>query len=312
MEMQEVAIASTAPGLVSIVIPCYKGARYLSEAIESCLRQSYQNIEIIVVDDASPDNCAEIADGFARRDSRVRVIRRPVNGGVSRAFNSGFEVARGAYFSRLAQDDLFAEDAVPIMVRHLEAHRSVGLVYCDMQSIDEQGRLTERRPTLDAGEVLSDGGFLGFCVMWRKSVWDTVGGFDLTLDTAEDYEYWLRIQRHFPISKCPGVAPFFARDHDLRGSIQFACRQQIAVAFASARYCDSWLEARRLKSRGYFDAAYIHKRDRRFASALYHLALAAIYWPFDFRLYRCAVGVTANACVSRQRSLFKWSGGFRP
>jgi hypothetical protein len=81
------------PGLVSIVIPCYKGERWLGEAIESCLAQTYSPIEIILVDDASPDSCAAIAERYAEVDARVRVLRRPQNGGVSRAFNAGFEIA---------------------------------------------------------------------------------------------------------------------------------------------------------------------------------------------------------------------------
>jgi glycosyltransferase involved in cell wall biosynthesis len=89
-------------GLVSIVIPVYGGTRFLGEAIESCLAQTYRDIEIIVVDDASPDESAEIAEGYARRDARVRLVRRAINGGVSRAFNSGFDVARGEYLTRLA------------------------------------------------------------------------------------------------------------------------------------------------------------------------------------------------------------------
>src|SRR5438477_12732943 len=87
------------PGLVSVVIPCYNGAAFLAEAIESCLRQTYRDLEIIVVDDASPDHCAEIAGRYAAADSRVRVLRRARNGGVSSALNTGFRRARGEYFS---------------------------------------------------------------------------------------------------------------------------------------------------------------------------------------------------------------------
>src|SRR6059036_3925673 len=91
------------PGLVSVVIPCYGGARFLAEAIESCLGQTFGDREVIVVDDASPDASAEVAARYARADGRVRLLRRQTNGGVSKAFNTGFRRARGEYFSRLAQ-----------------------------------------------------------------------------------------------------------------------------------------------------------------------------------------------------------------
>src|SRR5262245_52586381 len=126
------------PGLVSIVIPCYNGARYVGAAIESCLRQTYSLLEVIVVDDASPDCCAEIADRYARQNGRVRVIRRGKNGGVSRAFNSGFRAARGEYYARLAQDDLFREDAIALLLQYLTDRPELGLVYADMQIVDEQ------------------------------------------------------------------------------------------------------------------------------------------------------------------------------
>jgi len=90
--------------LISIVIACYRGDRFLAEAIESCLKQTYQNCEIILVDDASPDRCAEIAEGYAQTDSRLRVVRHPTNGRASRAFNTGFESACGEFMTRLAQD----------------------------------------------------------------------------------------------------------------------------------------------------------------------------------------------------------------
>lgn len=107
--------------LVSIVIPCYKGSRFLAKTIESCLGQTYRDIEVIVVDDKSPQNDAEIADSYAAKDSRIRVVRRERNGGVSRAYNSGYAIARGEYFTRLSQDDLFREDAIEIMLKHLQS-----------------------------------------------------------------------------------------------------------------------------------------------------------------------------------------------
>src|SRR5262249_36647073 len=120
-------------GMVSIVIPCYKGERFLAEAIESCLRQTYEPPEIIIVDHASPDSCAAIAARCAERDGRVRLVRREANGGVSRAFNTGFEAARGEFFTRLAQDDIFEPDAVARLVTGLRSGGpDAGLAYCDV------------------------------------------------------------------------------------------------------------------------------------------------------------------------------------
>src|SRR5262245_36403861 len=129
--------------LVSIVIPCYRGAQYLPKAIESCLAQTYRNIEIIVVDDKSPDNCAEIAEGYARKDSRIRVIRHERNTGVAGGFNTGFHAAKGEIMTRLAQDDLFEPDAVAVLLNFLQENPEVAFVYGHMRLIDGKGDLIE-------------------------------------------------------------------------------------------------------------------------------------------------------------------------
>jgi len=283
------------PGLVSIVIPCYEGARFVADSIESCLRQTYRDVEIIVVDDASPDDCGAIAERHARRDRRVRVIRRAANGGVSRAFNTGFQSARGEYFTRLAQDDLFREDAIEIMVNYMRTHEECGLVYCDSQTIDEQGRVTGLAPALDPDAALADSNRLGLCVMWRRSVWNAVGGFDPEFDAAEDFEYWLRISRRFPIAKSRDGAPFFFRVHERMGSNRFAVRQELAHWKARIRHCGGWLEALRLRSRCYAEVAYIYRVQRRIASAVYFSLLSIVHWPFLAASYRGLLGALVDA-----------------
>ncbi len=275
--------------LVSIIVPCYRGSRFLAEAIESCLRQTHRELEIIVVDDASPDDCAEIAERYARSDTRVRVIRRPENGGVSRAFNTGFEAARGDYMTRLAQDDLFAESAVEVMLAHLRKHPQAGLVYCDGHVIDEQGQVKSRYDLPEPGEALAFRNRLGLCVMWRRSVWEKVGGFDPRFDTAEDFEYWLRIAQAFPIVKCPGVAPFYVRVHDSMGSVQFYEKQERATL--EAVHCrfpsGGSLRQRLLKRKALAYAIYSASTDcsaagRRQIAALARVFRSFLLWPFPY------------------------------
>ncbi|MGP0064397.1 MAG: glycosyltransferase family 2 protein [Isosphaeraceae bacterium] len=284
------------PGLVSIVIPCYDGARFLAEAIESCLRQTYPHVEIIVVDDASPDDCAAIAASYADRDRRVRLIRCGENGGVSRAFNTGFHAAQGEFFSRLAQDDLFREDAIMLMVNYMRRDQDCGLVYCDCQLIDEAGRVTGQGKVADPIEALADGQGLGLCVLWRSSVWEKVGGFDPEFDTAEDFEYWLRISTQFPVCKCYDGAPFFFRTHERMGSNRFAVRQEFAHWKARIRHCGSWWEARRLKGRCYAEVGYIHRSNRRILLALCYATASVLYWPFVLKHYRGLIRTLGDAC----------------
>jgi glycosyltransferase involved in cell wall biosynthesis len=252
-----------APKLVSIVIPCYKGSRFLAETIESCLKQTYRDIEVIVVDDASPQNDAEIAAACADRDSRVRVVRREANGGVSRAYNSGYEVARGEYFTRLSQDDLFREDAIEIMLRHLQAAPpEVGLVYCDMQKVDENGRWLSRwnqaddpysaAPHAEIASLPDESALfptqeVGLCVMWRRSVFEAVGPFRPRYDFAEDYDFYLRVSRKYRLAKCGDEAPFFFRCHSSNNGTVSQMQQSAAYSLAQMSY--AWATVKRHPSR---------------------------------------------------------------
>jgi len=96
--------------LISVIIPVYDVETYLPKCVESVLRQTYTNLEIILVDDGSPDDSGRICDDFAERDSRVRVIHQK-NGGLSKARNAGLDAAKGEYITFLDSDDWITEDA---------------------------------------------------------------------------------------------------------------------------------------------------------------------------------------------------------
>ena len=90
--------------LISVIVPVYKVEAYLGRCVESLLSQTYGNLEIILVDDGSPDNCGQICDTYAARDTRIRVIHKE-NGGLSSARNAGIDVARGEYLGFVDSDD---------------------------------------------------------------------------------------------------------------------------------------------------------------------------------------------------------------
>lgn len=218
--------------MVSIVIPCYKGEAYLAKSIESCMRQTYRNIEIIAVDDASPDNCAAIVEGYTDVDSRVKLIRHQHNKGVSEALNTGFASASGKFFARLAQDDLFREDAIAIMINVILSCPGVDLVYCDMQLIDSEGRFMHMLPSQDPERALLPCDRVGLCVLWSRQAWDVVGRFNPKFDASEDYEFILRLSRKFKLAKCLNEAPFFFRYHPTQGGIQLTLQQDYTSAKA--------------------------------------------------------------------------------
>ena len=105
--------------LLSVIVPVYRVERFLHKCVDSILAQTYQNLEIILVDDGSPDGCGPICDEYSARDSRVRVIHKK-NGGLSDARNAGIELARGNYLAFVDGDDWIEPDAYAAMLSALE------------------------------------------------------------------------------------------------------------------------------------------------------------------------------------------------
>jgi glycosyltransferase involved in cell wall biosynthesis len=277
-----------APALVSIVIPCYRGERFLAEAIESCLAQTHQAVEVVVVDDASPDACLEIAERFAQSDPRVSIVRRPQNGGVSRAFNDGFAAARGEYLTRLAQDDVFEPFAVEQMVARLSAARSTaGLVYCDFTEIDDEGKIVRHVVRTPPPEhVLVYGNRIGLCVMWTREVWQTIGGFDPDFDAAEDYEYWLRATSRFGLVKCDCPPALRVRTHASMGSYVFAEKQlrntyrAIHAAYGKRFHFDRHFRERQIAlARAHLTAAHTFRDQGAYGKALAKVGQSFLDWP---------------------------------
>lgn len=95
--------------LISVILPIYNVEKYLEKCVDSLINQTYKNIEIILVDDGSPDNCGKICDDFAKKDKRIKVIHKQ-NGGISSARNAGMKIAKGKYFSFIDSDDLVSLD----------------------------------------------------------------------------------------------------------------------------------------------------------------------------------------------------------
>ena len=114
--------------LVSIIIPVYKVEKYLAQCIESVLSQDYSNIEVILVDDGSPDKCGLICDEFAKKDSRITVIHKQ-NEGLSSARNSGIDIAKGKYISYIDSDDYISDKYISTMINEF-SDNNTDLVIC--------------------------------------------------------------------------------------------------------------------------------------------------------------------------------------
>jgi len=124
------------PSLISVIVPVYKVEDLLPRCVDSILRQSYTALEIILVDDGSPDRCPEICDDFAARDPRVRVIHQH-NAGLSAARNSGLDIARGAYVTFVDSDDWIHDDFIKHLVSASERHPLATVCGAFVRAVDE-------------------------------------------------------------------------------------------------------------------------------------------------------------------------------
>lgn len=121
--------------LISIIVPVYKAEKYLCECIDSILSQTYENFELILVDDGSPDNSGKICDEYAEKDKRIKVIHKE-NGGVSSARNMGLDNANGEYITFIDSDDVVDKQYLELMYNKLvETHSDI--CFCKMESFVE-------------------------------------------------------------------------------------------------------------------------------------------------------------------------------
>ena len=183
---------TTSSPLISIVLPVYNGERYLAESIQSCLDQTYQNWELIVVDDASTDATPALIAQFVARDDRVRSLRHATNKRLPAALNSGFAQARGDYLTWTSDDNRYRTDALATMASALAADPTVDYVYCDYDVIDEAGRYVQTNQAQTPDHFIQGMDAVP-CFLYRRAVYEQLGGYVEDLFLAEDYEYWLRI-----------------------------------------------------------------------------------------------------------------------
>lgn len=127
--------------MVSLGLPVFNGENYLAEAIESALQQSYQNFELIIVDNASHDRTLEICQEYAARDPYIRIFKNPRNMGAVYSFNKTFTESRGTYFKWMAHDDVICPSFLEKCVAALEADEAASMCFSKVKIMDGNGEL---------------------------------------------------------------------------------------------------------------------------------------------------------------------------
>ncbi|MGI5817367.1 MAG: glycosyltransferase family 2 protein [Armatimonadota bacterium] len=176
---------------VSIVLPVYNGERYLRESVQSCLDQSFGDLELICVDDASTDGTAGVLAEVEATDPRIRCVRHSENRKLPAALNTGFDLASGRYLTWTSDDNLYYPHAIETMVSFLDTHGDADLVYAGYRTIDETGREVATTMPPDLSTLFSRN-IIGACFMYRRRVHEALGGYREEMFLAEDYDFWLR------------------------------------------------------------------------------------------------------------------------
>ncbi len=192
---------------VSVLMCVYNDQEFVGQAIESVLAQTYQDFELVIVDDGSTDGTAEILTGYARQDGRIRIFSQ-ANAGTTVAANCGLLQCRGVYVARLDSDDISLPHRLEVEVNFLDRHPDIALVGGGIEWIDVQGRVVGVRNIRASSpqKVLrhrciyqqSD-------VMFRREVVLSLGGYREKFHNAQDYDLWLRISEVGGIAKLMDV-----------------------------------------------------------------------------------------------------------
>jgi len=214
---------------VSVIIPTYNRAHMLREAIQSVLDQTYQDWELIVVDDGSTDGTPEAVKPYLA-DSRIHFLKRE-NSGLGSARNFGIRIAKGKYLAFLDDDDLFLPHKLEKQVAWLEAHQEVGLLYSYIQIVDgNDGKMSNPRTSpLKPGrsfiELFQKNFIQVATVLIRRECFERLGYFDELIDGSEDYFMWLRIAERFPIDYLPETLAIY-RKHGQNKSLNLIQQRQ--------------------------------------------------------------------------------------
>lgn len=178
--------------LVSIIVPCYNYAHFLSEALESVLAQTYANWECIVINDGSPDNTEEVALKYCTKDSRFKYFYKE-NGGHSSARNYGISQSSGKYILPLDADDRISENYVEAAVEKMETNANIRLVTGQVRHFGDLNE-TVRMPEFKLRALLLTN-FLCNGSLFRRRDYDNTNGYDETMLGFEDWDFWIGLLR---------------------------------------------------------------------------------------------------------------------
>lgn len=295
---------------VSVIIPAYNASRFLGECLRSVLNQTHPPTEVIVVDDGSTDNTAEVVHAFG---SQIRYTRKE-NGGPSSARNVGLRIATGYYIAFQDADDVWLPEKLALQVDYLAKHPEHALVYSDLSEVDV--RLGVLQPSKyraigvkpREGYVFERQVINGFIfpptTLFRREVMERIGLFDESLQQQEDTEFFVRLTYHYTVGFVP-VVTLLRRRHDNNLSNNFnenSLRTSVLVLsrFAKELPVSRWLRFRlRLELAGRYGRLARHDLGQKRVCLAREEALKSLsLWPFTLAWLWLALSFVPQPAIS--------------
>jgi len=226
--------------LVSVIMPVYNGRRYVKQAVDSVLAQTFTDFEFIIIDDGSNDGTDEILKRYAVADKRVRIITRTTQG-VTRSLNEGLELAMGTLIARMDADDISKPTRFEKQVRFLKEHPDHVLVGCRCLLIDPDGYpICEKRDIalhheqIDALLLKMMWPVVHPAVMMRASAVKQIGSYDLRYRTNQDHDLFLRLAEVGKLANLPEILLEYRQHFQSVGFTKVASQANTVVEIAKA------------------------------------------------------------------------------
>jgi glycosyltransferase involved in cell wall biosynthesis len=179
--------------LFSIIVPCYSQASFLPQALDSICKQTFSEWEVIIVNDASPDDTLDVANSLASGDARIKVLDLPHNVGLPAARNEGIKNAIGTYILPLDADDIIAPDYLEKALKLFLKEPQTSLVYGKAMKFNDVKEWQWKLKSYSYENLLL-GNIIYASAIFKRDCWQRIGGYDTSLvHGSEDWEFWIRL-----------------------------------------------------------------------------------------------------------------------
>ncbi len=286
---------------VSVIIPTYNSAVYICEAIESIFNQDYKNIEIIVIDDGSIDDTKEVLKKY---QGRIKYFYQK-NRGVSAARNYGISISTGEYICFLDSDDHYERTKISTQLKYLIEHIDYKMIYSDLSIFKNDVILFESYHKKNSmkgvegfifNDLILNNLIHTITVMVSRDIFYTVGLFDESLITGEDYDMWLRISLEYKIGYIPAALASYRRGHESlttnKNIRNFDYTEPVLISIIKkylnnyrSKFKISSLKLRKRFFQIYFDSAWSCFNSDNFFLAKKYFEMAIYYRPYYIKLY---------------------------